>query len=266
MAGLAATRLFAAAGAGGVALTAWALRRSGMEAPRGGLPDGRLPRRCSTPSTWARSSSSGSGSTSASSTGPAPFAITVVPAIFALLLDRDLPGHVAAAGRRRAADHGVVRGHGARRAHHGQGRDDPRLGRRRRAHGDRPRARPRVGRPRRGRLVGLRHRHAVGVLSRLRPDPPPFAVIVLAYFVGHARQRAAAAGRHRRRRRRHDRRLRRARRRRRTTRSSPSSPTARSRSGCRRCPARSPTSSCAGASPRGARSIRRPRRRRCAQA
>ena len=34
MAGLAATRLFAAGGAGGVALTAWALRRSGM--PRGG--------------------------------------------------------------------------------------------------------------------------------------------------------------------------------------------------------------------------------------
>jgi uncharacterized membrane protein YbhN (UPF0104 family) len=32
MAGLAATRLFAAAGAGGVVLTAWALRRSGMEA------------------------------------------------------------------------------------------------------------------------------------------------------------------------------------------------------------------------------------------
>ena len=32
MAGVAATRLFAAAGAGGIALTAWALRRSGMEA------------------------------------------------------------------------------------------------------------------------------------------------------------------------------------------------------------------------------------------
>jgi uncharacterized protein (TIRG00374 family) len=32
MAGLAATRLFASAGAGGIALTAWALRRSGMEA------------------------------------------------------------------------------------------------------------------------------------------------------------------------------------------------------------------------------------------
>jgi len=81
MAGLAATRLFAAAGAGGVALTAWALRRSGME-PRlvacrmvafmvllygvylaavlltgVGLRTGVLP-------------------------GSAPFALTVVPAIF----------------------------------------------------------------------------------------------------------------------------------------------------------------------------------------
>ena len=32
MASLAATRLFAAAGAGGIALTAWAVRRSGMQA------------------------------------------------------------------------------------------------------------------------------------------------------------------------------------------------------------------------------------------
>ena len=32
MAGLAATRLFASAGAGGIALTAWALRRSGLDA------------------------------------------------------------------------------------------------------------------------------------------------------------------------------------------------------------------------------------------
>ena len=42
MAGLAATRLFAAAGAGGVALTAWALRRSGMEPRARRLPDGRV--------------------------------------------------------------------------------------------------------------------------------------------------------------------------------------------------------------------------------
>jgi putative heme transporter len=81
MAGLAATRLFAAAGAGGIALTAWALRRSGMTAGTVacrmiaflallygvymgtlviaglGLYVGLLP-------------------------GSAPFAITVVPAIF----------------------------------------------------------------------------------------------------------------------------------------------------------------------------------------
>src|SRR3954464_1245057 len=83
MAGLAATRLFAAAGAGGIALTAWALRRSGMAARTVavrmvafmsllyavymgalvlvgvGLRTGVLPG------------------------GPAPFAITIVPAIFA---------------------------------------------------------------------------------------------------------------------------------------------------------------------------------------
>jgi len=81
MAGLAATRLFAAAGAGGIALTAWAVRRSGLSARTVacrmiaflvllycvymvtlivdglGLYLGVLP-------------------------GPAPFAITIVPAIF----------------------------------------------------------------------------------------------------------------------------------------------------------------------------------------
>ena len=43
MAGLAATRLFAAGGAGGVAVTAWALRRSGMEGKGGGAADDRVP-------------------------------------------------------------------------------------------------------------------------------------------------------------------------------------------------------------------------------
>ena len=121
MAGLAATRLFAAAGAGGIALTAWALRRSGMERADGGLPDGRVPRRCSTSSTWARSSSSGSACASGSSTGPAPFAITVVPAVFALVLIGIFLAMSLLPRRRRAAHHAVARGHGARRAHHGQG-------------------------------------------------------------------------------------------------------------------------------------------------
>jgi uncharacterized protein (TIRG00374 family) len=85
MAGLAATRLFAAAGAGGIALTAWALRRAGMEARVAacrliaflvvqygvymaalvicglGLYAGIIP-------------------------GPHPFAITVIPAIFGVIV------------------------------------------------------------------------------------------------------------------------------------------------------------------------------------
>ena len=51
MAGLAATRLFAAAGAGGIALTAWALRRSGMARRHRRLPDDRVHWCCCTRST-----------------------------------------------------------------------------------------------------------------------------------------------------------------------------------------------------------------------
>jgi putative heme transporter len=81
MAGLAATRLFASGGAGGIALTAWALRRSGME-PRivacrmiafmallYGVYMGTLV-------------IDGLGLYLGVFPGPAPFAITVVPAIF----------------------------------------------------------------------------------------------------------------------------------------------------------------------------------------
>jgi putative heme transporter len=81
MAGLAATRLFASAGAGGIALTAWALRRSGME-PRVvacriiafmallyGVFMGSLV-------------IAGMGLYMGIFPGEAPFAITVVPAIF----------------------------------------------------------------------------------------------------------------------------------------------------------------------------------------
>ena len=55
MAGLAATRLFAAAGAGGVALTAWALRRSGMRAADRGRAGWSRSSSCSTASTCSRS-------------------------------------------------------------------------------------------------------------------------------------------------------------------------------------------------------------------
>jgi putative heme transporter len=118
MAGLAATRLFAAAGAGGIALTAWALRRSGMErrlvASRMiafnvllyavymgvllldgvGLYSGALP-------------------------GMHPFAITIVPAIFGLtvilifvcvsLLPRDFDRLVASRSKGEGFTSGVAR-------------------------------------------------------------------------------------------------------------------------------------------------------------
>jgi uncharacterized protein (TIRG00374 family) len=81
MAGLAATRLFASAGAGGIALTAWALRRSGLE-----------PRTVACRMTafmallygvyMATLVICGMGLYLGVFAGPAPFAITVIPAIF----------------------------------------------------------------------------------------------------------------------------------------------------------------------------------------
>ena len=44
MAGLAATRIFSAAGVGGLVVTYWALRKAGHGAPPRGLPDGGVPR------------------------------------------------------------------------------------------------------------------------------------------------------------------------------------------------------------------------------
>jgi uncharacterized protein (TIRG00374 family) len=81
MASLAATRLFAAAGAGGIALTAWALRRSGM---------GRRTVACRMIAFMALLYGifmatlviDGVGLYIGLIPGPAPFAITIVPAIF----------------------------------------------------------------------------------------------------------------------------------------------------------------------------------------
>jgi uncharacterized protein (TIRG00374 family) len=81
MAGLAATRLFASAGAGGIALTAWAVRRSGMEARIVAcrmiaflaLLYGVY---------MATLVVCGLGLYTGLFPGPAPFAITVIPAIF----------------------------------------------------------------------------------------------------------------------------------------------------------------------------------------
>ncbi len=81
MAGLAATRLFASAGAGGIALTAWALRRSGME-PR--LVACRMIAFMAVLYAVFMGSLviAGFGLYLGIFAGSAPFAITVVPAIF----------------------------------------------------------------------------------------------------------------------------------------------------------------------------------------
>ena len=85
MAGLAATRLFAAGGAGGIALTAWALRRSGM--PRRKVADKTLAFLILTYAVYmAALVICGFGLYLDLLPGPAPFAITVVPALAALIV------------------------------------------------------------------------------------------------------------------------------------------------------------------------------------
>ncbi len=83
MAGLAATRLFAAGGAGGIALTAWALRRSGMD--RRSVADKTLAFLILTYAVYmAALVIVGFGLYWDVFSGPAPFGITVIPAIFGL--------------------------------------------------------------------------------------------------------------------------------------------------------------------------------------
>jgi uncharacterized protein (TIRG00374 family) len=82
MASLAATRLFAAGGAGGIALTAWAMRRAGME--RRKVADRTIAFLVLTYVVYtAALLVVGVGLRIGWLPGPAPFALTVVPAVFA---------------------------------------------------------------------------------------------------------------------------------------------------------------------------------------
>ena len=83
MAGLAATRLFAAGGAGGIALTAWALRKAGM--PRRTVADKTLSFLILTYAVYMVALVVGGfGLYFGVLPGPAPFGITVIPAFFGL--------------------------------------------------------------------------------------------------------------------------------------------------------------------------------------
>jgi uncharacterized protein (TIRG00374 family) len=183
MAGVAATRLFAAAGAGGIALTAWALRRSGMEAR---LVACRMVAFLALLYTVYMGSIVvfGLGLYFGLFNGPGPFAITVVPAIFALLLI----GIFLAMS--------LLPGDAERRITHWSG-----------GTGRGARIMARVVTIPASAATGVRtaidlvRDREWGVLGAVGwwgfdiatlwacfhaygPDPPPFAVIVLAYFVG----------------------------------------------------------------------------------
>jgi uncharacterized membrane protein YbhN (UPF0104 family) len=105
MSGVAATRLLAAGGAGGIALTGWALNRSGM--PRDAVLRGLTTFLVSLYGVYMLALVVvGAGLRSGLLPGPAPFALTVLPAAFGgcliavalalSLLPRDLDGRVRA--------------------------------------------------------------------------------------------------------------------------------------------------------------------------
>ena len=154
MAGLAATRLFAAAGAGGVALTAWALRRSGMEA--------RLVA-CRMVAfmvllyvVYAGSLLiDGIGLGTGLFPGGGSFAITIVPAIVAALLFAVAGAMALAAGGYRAAPGALGGRLGAGGSLAGARGDGARAGGERHAHRDRAGSLARSGPAGRAGLVGL---------------------------------------------------------------------------------------------------------------
>jgi uncharacterized protein (TIRG00374 family) len=182
MAGLAATRLFAAGGAGGIALTAWALRRAGM--PRRKVADKTLAFLILTYAVYmAALVVCGFGLYFDLLPGSGPFAITVVPALFGLVaialglglsrvppdLQRRLEGFARRGGRlariaQRLANAPAAFSAGMREALcHVRERDPALLGA--------------IAYWGFNVAVLWACFHAFG-------DPPPLAVIIMGYFVG----------------------------------------------------------------------------------
>jgi uncharacterized protein (TIRG00374 family) len=182
MAGLAATRLFAAGGAGGIALTAWALRRAGMR--RRTVADKTLAFLILTYAVYmAALVICGFGLYFDLLPGPGPFGITVIPALFGLVvialglglsrvppdLQRRLEGFARRGGRlariaQRLANAPAAFSAGMREALcHVRERDPALLGA--------------VAYWGFNIAVLWACFHAFG-------DPPPLAVIIMGYFVG----------------------------------------------------------------------------------
>jgi uncharacterized protein (TIRG00374 family) len=182
MAGLAATRLFATGGAGGIALTAWALRRSGM--PRRKVADKTLAFLILIYAVYMVALVVGGfGLYFGLLPGPGPIGITVLPALFALLvialalglsrvppdLQRRLEGFARRGGRlarvaQRLANAPAAFSAGMREALcHVRGRDPALLGA--------------IAYWGFNIAVLWACFHAFG-------DPPPLTVVVMGYFVG----------------------------------------------------------------------------------
>ena len=168
MASLAATRIFGAGGVGGIALTAWALRRSGM--PRREVADQTLAFLILQYSIYTVSLVVlGLGLRTGILPGPAPFAVTVVPAIFGAIAIIDRAGARARPHRSAAAPRHLRRAGRASRAHRAAPRQRARRVLGRDAVGARPRAPQRPGARGCARLLALQHRDAVGLVPRVRP-------------------------------------------------------------------------------------------------
>jgi hypothetical protein len=208
MASLAATRLFSAGGAGGIVLTAWALRRAGI--PRLTVADTTISFIVVTYLVYTIALTVGGfGLHFGILPGPDPFAITFVPALLALLVTAvglsvafvppDLQNRMRSWCQQGPSR---IRRWGVKAAHD--------LGRHARRSETRARTRPRP--LRRGALLGVSDPLPVGVLPGLRPLARRRGAR-RRVLRGHAREPAPAARRHRRRGRRHDRRVRRVRRR-----------------------------------------------------
>jgi uncharacterized protein (TIRG00374 family) len=182
MAGLAATRILAAGGAGGVVLTAWALRRSGM--PPRIVADQTLAFLVLTYAVYmATIVLTGLALYLGLLAGPAPFGLTLVPALLAAAaigltlalaaippdLQRRLEGYAGGHGRvarltQRAANAPAAFSAGVREAlHHLRSRDPALL----------------------GSIAFWAFNVAVLWASfRAFGDAPPSGVIIMAYFIG----------------------------------------------------------------------------------
>jgi uncharacterized membrane protein YbhN (UPF0104 family) len=182
MSGVAATRLLAAGGAGGIALTGWALRRSGMG--RGAVLGGLTTFLVALYGVYMLALVLvGAGLRSGLLTGPAPFGLTVIPAVFGTVVIAValaaglLPGDLGRRMRARPSTHERLRG----------------------ALGSAASAVSIVGAGVRGALALVRARDLallgavawwafdIGVLwacFHAFGEPPPPAVLVMAYFTG----------------------------------------------------------------------------------